>query len=100
MTGATRIRMIFAVIFLLSGCLTDNGSITLTATGGTPPYSYQFGTQTAGSQNKFSNLKTGPYTFTVRDSAPAPGCLKTVNVLVKHGDTGTSFVTNVKPILD
>src|SRR5258706_9764052 len=54
-----------------SGCLTDNGSITLTATGGTPPYTYQFGTQTAGSQNKFSNLKTGPYTFTVRDSAPA-----------------------------
>lgn len=82
-----------------SGCLTDNGSITLTASGGTPPYTYQFGTQPAGSVNTFSNLKTGPYTFTVRDSAPVPGCIKTVNVLVKHGDSGTSFATSIKTIL-
>src|SRR5258706_162958 len=81
-------------------CLTDNGSITLTGTGGTPPYTYQFGTEPAGTQNTFSNLKSGPYTFIVRDSAPPPSCIKTVNVLVKHGDTGTSFATDIKPILD
>ena len=81
-------------------CLTDNGTITLTGTGGTPPYTYQFGTGTAGSQNSFSNLKAGSYTFIVRDSDTTASCIKTVNVLVKHGDTGTSFVTNIKPILD
>ncbi len=80
-------------------CLTDNGSVTLTATGGTSPYTYQFGTAPAGSQNSFSNLKAGSYTFTIRDSAPSPGCIKTVNVLVKHGDTGTSYATDIKPIL-
>jgi hypothetical protein len=68
-------------------CLTDNGSITLTGTGGTAPYTY-------------SNLKPGPYTFTIRDSAPPPSCIKTVNVVVKRGDTGASFATDIKPILD
>jgi hypothetical protein len=81
-------------------CLTDNGSITLTGTGGTPPYTYQFGSGQAGTQNTFSNLKPGPYTFTIRDSAPPPSCIKTVNVVVKRGDTGASFATDIKPILD
>ncbi len=78
-------------------CLGDNGSITITATGGTPPYSYQFGTGSPGHQNTFSGLKAGSYPFIVRDTT---GCLKSVNVLVKHGDTGTSYATQVKPILD
>jgi len=78
-------------------CLNDNGSIMLTATGGTPPYSYQFGTEKAGKQNSFSNLRSGSYPFLVRDTT---GCLITVNVRVEHGDTGTSFATNIKPILD
>src|SRR5260221_3202663 len=39
-------------------CLSDNGSIMLTANGGTPPYSYQVGTEKAGKQNSFSNLKS------------------------------------------
>ena len=59
---------------------------------------YQFGSEAAGTQNTFSNLKTGPYTFTVRDSETA-GCIKTVNVLVKHGDSGTSFASDIKTIL-
>jgi hypothetical protein len=78
-------------------CLNDNGSIMLTATGGTPPYSYQFGTEKAGKQNSFSNLRSGSYPFLVRDTT---GCLITVNVRVEHGDTGTSFATDIKPILD
>ena len=69
----------------------------LTATGGTPPYSYQFGTEKAGKQNSFSNLRSGSYPFLVRDTT---GCLITVNVRVEHGDTGTSFATDIKPILD
>src|SRR5260221_5170764 len=77
-------------------CLNDNGSIMLTATGGTPPYSYQFGTEKAGKQNSFSNLKSGSYPFLVRDTT---GCLITVNVHVKPGDTGTTFATEIKPIL-
>jgi hypothetical protein len=80
-------------------CLTDNGSITLNGTGGTPPYTYQFGTGPAGSQNTFSNLKSGSYSFIIRDS-DSNKCIKTINALVKHGDTGTSFATDIKPILD
>ena len=78
-------------------CSNGNGSITLTASGGTPPYTYQFGTGQVGNQSSFSNLKSGPYAFTVRDNLRCPII---VNVLVHHGDTGTSFASSIKPILN
>lgn len=78
-------------------CLTDNGSLVVTASGGTPPYSYQFGTNTAGPQNSFSGLKAGYYSVTVRDNA---GCIRIINAWVQRGDTGTSYANDIKPIID
>ncbi|MBL0294696.1 MAG: gliding motility-associated C-terminal domain-containing protein [Saprospiraceae bacterium] len=50
-------------------CGLDNGSITVTPTGGTTPYTYQIspmvGTQTS---NVFTNLPPGNYTITITDN--------------------------------
>jgi len=54
-----------------------NGSVTLDATGGNPPYQYRIGNGVFSSQNTYSNLAAGVYTFEVRDAA---FCTNTVNV--------------------
>ncbi len=55
-------------------CGLNNGSITVSATGGVEPYSYQINGGVAQSSNLFSNLGIGAYTITVGDNA---GCTKT-----------------------
>ena len=44
----------------------ENGSITTTVVGGTPPYSYQW--NTGATQESIANLMAGDYTLTVTDS--------------------------------
>lgn len=44
------------------------GSITLTATGGTPPYTFKLGNGSYQSSPVFSQLSSGSYLVTVRDS--------------------------------
>ena len=79
-----------------SECLSDNGSIAVTASGGTAPYSFQFGTTAPDGAGSYLNLAHGYYSVIVRDNA---GCIKTVNVLVPRLDTGTSFATDIQPII-
>lgn len=54
-----------------------NGSVTLDAMGGNPPYQYRIGSGVFSSQTTYSNLAAGVYTFEVRDAA---FCTNTVNV--------------------
>jgi len=77
-------------------CLTNNGTITVTATGGTPPYRFQFGTGAINTQSVYSNLKFGYYTITVRDTT---GCLVFVNAWVHRGDTQISYNGVIKDII-
>ena len=55
---------------------TASGSVTLSASGGTPPYQYRRGSGPFQANASFANLPAGSYAFTVRD---ANGCLTTVN---------------------
>jgi hypothetical protein len=80
-----------------NNCLTANGTITLTPNGGARPYTYQFGTGTFGTDSVFSNLKSGLYTITVKDSS---GCPIAVNVSVPRGSTGVSYQNDIKPIMN
>ncbi|MBX2908800.1 MAG: T9SS type A sorting domain-containing protein [Chitinophagales bacterium] len=57
----------------------SDGSITITALGGTPPYSYQLNNQTYQSSNIFSGLAAGNYTYTVKDAANI-SIIKSVNI--------------------
>jgi hypothetical protein len=49
----------------------SDGSITVAASGGYPPYSYQMGTGSSQASNIFSGLSSRPYWITVTDSV---GC--------------------------
>lgn len=56
-----------------TGCNTDNGQVTLTPAGGTPPYQYSIDDGAAfQSSNVFSNLVPGSYSILIED---ANGCI-------------------------
>jgi SprB repeat len=77
-------------------CLTNNGSISVTPTGGNPPYMFQFGTGSFETVSSFNALKSGSYTITVQDKDKCP---KAINVIVPRGDTHVSFDVDIKPIM-
>jgi hypothetical protein len=79
-----------------TGCTTDNGSLSVTAQQGTPPYQYKLGTQNFGSASSFANLAAGNYTIIVKDNA---GCTFTVNKTIARGDTGVSWSSEVQSII-
>jgi hypothetical protein len=60
-----------------TACNTNNGSITITGTGGTLPYQYSIDGITYQATNIFNGLGTGIYTAYVKD---AGGCIKTAPV--------------------
>jgi hypothetical protein len=78
-------------------CTNPNGSITVTASGGNAPYSFQFGTAGFTSTNVFNNVKHGTYNLIVKD---ATDCQKIIPVTVPRENTNTSYLNTVKPILD
>ena len=47
---------------------TSTGSVTVTGSGGKPPYEYKLGSGSYQSSGTFGNLAAGSYTVTVRDS--------------------------------
>jgi SprB repeat len=81
-----------------SECLGDNGAVVLTATGGVAPYTYQFGTGPFNdTSNHASKLKSGFYTITIRD---ANACPKEVSINIPRANTGLSYATQIKPIVN
>jgi len=59
-----------------SDCATADGTIQLSATGGSGTYQFKLGTGSYGNASLFSNLSAGSYTATVKDTN---GCEKTLN---------------------
>ena len=76
-------------------CFEDNGVIQIEATGGQAPYQYNIGEgfTTTGS---FMFLAPGDYEVVVKD---AVDCTVSVAVNVERGDTGTSYQSDVGPII-
>ncbi len=70
-----------------TGCGTSVGSATVTASGGTPAYTYTWG-PTAGSGTSISGLAVGSYSVKITDSK---GCTVTVNASVNSTGTGPSL---------
>lgn len=68
---------------LVSSCSnTANGRVTVTATGGIPPYSYSLDGGSFQASNVFNNVSAGPHTLIVKDFAC--GLIsKTVNVPIR-----------------
>ncbi len=79
-------------------CLGDNdGTITLSATGGTAPYTYDIGVGPTNTTGNFTNLTPGTYNITVSDAA---GCQGFATVTIAPGPvccpmTNTTASTNI-----
>lgn len=78
-----------------SGCNTSNGEISVTASGGTEPYTYTLGSEVFVSENTFSSLAKGNYEVTVKDANNCLYIVSDVNV-----STGISYAIDIKPILE
>jgi hypothetical protein len=76
-------------------CAAD-GTVTVSATGGTSPYSFSKNGTTFQTVGSFNSLTTGSYTITAKD---ANGCLGTTSVIIAGPGT-VSFATQVKPIIN
>jgi SprB repeat len=77
-------------------CSTDNGTITVTATGGKTPYQFQVDSKGFSASNTFTGLKEGQHVVIVKDDE---GCQRTIGVTVAHGNTGISYATQIKAII-
>ncbi len=60
----------------------SNGLISVSAGGGTSPYSYKLNSGSYKSSGLFQNLKAGTYTVTAKD---AKGCIKSMSIIIKNG---------------
>lgn len=77
-----------------AGCGTNNGSIQVTATGGTEPYEFRINGGEAQSSNHFTGLGSGAYTVTIADQT---GCETTENVEIL---SGISYQGSVRTIIE
>jgi gliding motility-associated-like protein len=66
-----------------SFCNNNSGSITLTPSGGTPPFEYNLNLQSLQQDSVFSKMAIGPYEAGIKDKN---GCMATANVLVALHD--------------
>ncbi len=71
-------------------CGQNNGSITASASGGTPPYQFQLNNGPWQSSGNFSGLGAGTYTVTVRD---AVACIASTVVSLTPITTGLTAAT-------
>jgi gliding motility-associated-like protein len=73
----------------------SNGNIAISASGGTPNYSYQWSTIPAQTTATAVNLPAGTFTVTITD---ANGCSATHNATVYQPSLLTSSITNVDSV--
>lgn len=78
----------------VAGCDTNEGSITLTASGGVEPYQFKLDNGAFGDSNSFPGLTDGTYSVTAQD---AEGCAITQQVEV---ESGISYAQAIAPIIE
>lgn len=91
----TGITIDFTATSTDSGCKTSEGSLTVTATGGSGNYSYRVGNGSFVATNVFNALSAGSKSVTVRDNAD--NCTVTKSVSITNG---TSYADDIKAIIE
>jgi gliding motility-associated-like protein len=85
--------VISSMVAVPAGCTNANGTITVTAQGGTAPLQYSMNNATFQVNNIFTGLPDNSYTITVKD---ANGCITSGVVVVPLNNTVTvNTVSNV-----
>lgn len=77
-----------------AGCGTNNGSIQVTATGGTEPYEFRINGGAAQSSSLFQNLGSGSYIVSITDQS---GCETNENVEIL---SGISYQGSIRTIIE
>lgn len=77
-----------------AGCNTSNGTLTVTASDGTPPYQYKLDDGNFTSDNSFGGLVADEYDLVVTD---ASGCVVTQTVRIK---SGISYAGSIASIIE
>lgn len=81
------------VVVNATSCSAKNGSLTVSASGGKEPYSFQINNGVSASNGHFQNLAPGSFSATVTD---ANGCSKSIdNITILADDF--SFSTTILP---
>lgn len=80
-----------------TACLTGNGTIEALAAGGQEPYRYTINSGAFTTTSVFDGLENGLYPVKVVD---AQNCAFEFSVTVPRGETGVSWVNEIKPIID
>lgn len=80
-----------------SMCLTPDGALKIRPIGGDAPFTFRINNGLSSSDSVFSNLSHGAYSVFVRDTK---NCTYTFTATVPHGNTGVSWSTQIKPIID
>ena len=78
-----------------TSCTTNNGSATMTASGGTTPYTYVWSTSPVQTTATATGLAMGYYYVTVSD---AQGCQQNAYAYVADNTTLNGYLTSVNPI--
>ena len=78
-------------------CLTDNGSISVVPSGGSPPYTVKIDNGTFGTATTFTKLSGGPHDLIVKD---AQDCESFIHVHVENGNSGVSYSNEIGPIFN
>lgn len=78
-------------------CFDNNGTIEVVASGGQAPYQYKFGTQAYSDVAVFIDLAPGNYSVSVKD---ALNCVFVKSVTVAKGDSQTSLLNEIQPIIN
>jgi mono/diheme cytochrome c family protein len=76
-------------------CTTNNGTVSVLASGGTPPYTYNLNGGVYQSSAIFNALATGSYAVTAKD---ANGCTGSASVVVSNAAAGPLF-TQVRTLI-
>lgn len=80
-----------------TSCTFGNGTAAIEVEQINPPYEYKIGAGDFTSDNVFTGLKTGNHTIEVKDNND---CIITLSITVPRGNTGTSWVNDIKPIME
>jgi hypothetical protein len=80
-----------------TSCSSGNGTVTIEVDQANPPYKYKLGNGSFAAGSTFEGLATGPHVITVEDNN---NCMVTLQITVPKGFTGTSWATDVRPILE
>ena len=83
----------FSITATDASCGQSDGSISVLADGGVPPYSYSLDNGSSQSSSKFENIPSGNYTVTVTDNAPC-NLSKEILVASVGGFQATASVTD------